>query len=407
MDTKNNVISEDELNKVIDTLKSNREKSEIIDVDYEDIKEEIENDQNLEPELKEIELDSNGRPLPTSIKDIIGEKVSSINVSNLSTKAFDEDIKNDLKKLTEVEGIKKNLESITDISKEENLNSIIEAYGDFLSTGDNRIYNKLTEEVKKDIRKYSTYMHITPNEAANTIFKAVFGYTAVKQNNAIDINKITSETIGSHDEVNDGKNHPYFEWIKEYMEEEIPYYIENTDNELDEKTKNRLLSILQSFKDSYTFKPMYDKFDTDSRTRKALRRDILDKGRYMKYFNEFNYKNEKSLYKMDEAGLFGRSLFDIILHSIEFNGENDESEFTVEDVRKFLILFFKTCENLNVNDLKDSAYMYYTMKNIIKLSNPEEAKTPFGGELISNIKELLIYIRNKEVNFNNANNRQE
>ena len=43
------------------------------------------------------------------------------------------------------------------------------------------------------------------------------------------------------------------------------------------------------------------------------------------------------------------------------------------------------------------------MKNITELSNPEEAKTPFGGELISNIKELLIYIRDKEASFN-ANN---
>ena len=83
--------------------------------------------------------------------------------------------------------------------------------------------------------------------------------------------------------------------------------------------------------------------------------------------------------------------------------ENTDNLFGVDDVRKFLILFFKTCENLNANDLKDSAYMYYTMKNITELSNPEEAKTPFGGELISNIKELLIYIRDKEASFN-ANN---
>ena len=39
----------------------------------------------------------------------------------------------------------------------------------------------------------------------------------------------------------------------------------------------------------------------------------------------------------------------------------------------------------------------------INLNNPEEAKTPFGGELISNIKELLIYIRDKEASFNVAN----
>ena len=107
---------------------------------------------------------------------------------------------------------------------------------------------------------------------------------------------------------------------------------------------------------------------------------------------------------MSEAGQFGRALFDIVLHSTEFTlDENNDNLFGVDDVRKFLILFFKTCENLNANDLKDSAYMYYTMKNITELSNPEEAKTPFGGELISNIKELLIYIRDKEASFN-ANN---
>ena len=312
--------------------------------------------------------------------------------------AFDTDIKNDLRKLADVDVVKKNLESVTDISKEENLNSIIEAYGDYLSTGDDRMYNKLTEEVKKDIRKYSSYMRITPNEATKTVLKAIFSHSAVKQNNAIDIEHITLDAIGmcpSSDETYLG----YMKGYIEYIDREV-----DSNDTYDDLTKTRLHDIAKSFKDSYTFKPMYEKYDTDSRTRKALRRDIADKSRYTKYFNEFNYKNEKSLYKMSEAGQFGRALFDIVLHSAEFTlDDTQDNLFGIDDVRKFLVLFFKTCENLNANDLKDSAYMYYTMKNITELSNPEEAKTPFGGELISNIKELLIYIRDKEASFN-ANN---
>ena len=405
----NNTLNENELNKIVESLKENRKNSNIIDVDFEEIKEKIQNDPNLEPEEKLVEVDSNGLPLPTvTISDLIKDKVSTVNVKNLSIDAFNNDIKDDLRKLVEIDAIKENLKSVTDISKKENIDSIINAYGDFLSIGDDRMYNKLSDEVKKDIKKYASYMHITPNEAAKTILKAIFSYNAVKQNNAIDIINITSEVIGEHDVPNDNKEHPYLEWIKEYLENQIPYYIDNysfynNDIELDNNTKNRLLSILQSFKDSYTFKPMYNKFDTDSKTRKALRKDINDKSRYMRYFNEFNYKNEKSLYKMNEAGQFGRALFDIVLHSKEFTLDEEENTFDQNDVRKFLILFFKTCENLNANDLKDSAYMYYTMKNIVELSNPDEANTPFGGELISNIKELLIYIRNKEASFNVVN----
>jgi len=383
-------LTKEELDTITKALEENRDKEEPIDVDYE----EIENDPNLDPEDKEVEVDQNGMLLPTTITDLIGEKESTVTVTNLSVEAFDNDIKSDLRKLAEVEVVKKNLESVTDISKEENLNSIIEAYGDYLSNGDDRMYNKLTDEVKKDIRKYATYMHISPNEATKTILKSIFSHTAVKQNNAIDIEHLFLDALGENPSTED----LYLDYIKQYMEQVEKYTVNN--DSFDDLTKSRLFDIAESFKNSYTFKLMYEKFDTDSRTRKALRRDIADKSRYTKYFNEFNYKNEKSLYKMSEAGQFGRALFDIVLHSKEFTLDEEENTFTVEDVRKFLVLFFKTCENLNANDLKDSAYMYYTMKNIVELSNPEEAKTPFGGELISNIKELLIYIRDKEASFN-------
>ena len=383
-------LTKEELDTITKALEENRDKEEPIDVDYE----EIENDPNLDPEDKEVEVDQNGMLLPTTITDLIGEKESTVTVTNLSGEAFSNDIKSDLRKLAEVEVVKKNLESVTDISKEENLNSIIEAYGDYLSNGDDRMYNKLTDEVKKDIRKYATYMHISPNEATKTILKSIFSHTAVKQNNAIDIEHLFLDALGENPSTED----LYLDYIKQYMEQVEKYTVNN--DSFDDLTKSRLFDIAESFKNSYTFKLMYEKFDTDSRTRKALRRDIADKSRYTKYFNEFNYKNEKSLYKMSEAGQFGRALFDIVLHSKEFTLDEEENTFTVEDVRKFLVLFFKTCENLNANDLKDSAYMYYTMKNIVELSNPEEAKTPFGGELISNIKELLIYIRDKEASFN-------
>ena len=394
-------LSDEELNQIVNALKENRKESNIIDVEYEEIKDDIENDPDLEPEDKLLEVGADGMPLPTTINDLIKDKTTTITASNLSVNAFSHDVKDDLRKLVEVDMVKKNLESITDITNEENLNSIINAYGDYLTTGDDRMYNKLSDEVKKDIKKYASYMRITPNDATKTILKAIFSHNAVKENNAINVDHIVAQAIRKDPNTDE----PYLSWVKDYTEKDILNYINN--NDLDEETKGRLLSIRDSFIESYTFKPMYNKYDNDSRTRKAIRRDIQDKSRYTKYFNEFNYKNEKSLYRMDEAGQFGRALFDIVLHSTEFIlNESSDNLFGVDDVRKFLILFFKTCENLNANNLKDSAYMYYTMKNIIKLSNPEEAKTPFGGELISNIKELLIYIRNKEASFN-ANNQRK
>ena len=394
-------LTDEELNQIVNALKENRKESNIIDVEYEEIKDDIENDPDLEPEDKLLEVGADGMPLPTTINDLIKDKTTTITASNLSVNAFSHDVKDDLRKLVEVDMVKKNLESITDITNEENLNSIINAYGDYLTTGDDRMYNKLSDEVKKDIKKYASYMRITPNDATKTILKAIFSHNAVKENNAINVDHIVAQAIRKDPNTDE----PYLSWVKDYTEKDILNYINN--NDLDEETKGRLLSIRDSFIESYTFKPMYNKYDNDSRTRKAIRRDIQDKSRYTKYFNEFNYKNEKSLYRMDEAGQFGRALFDIVLHSTEFIlNESSDNLFGVDDVRKFLILFFKTCENLNANNLKDSAYMYYTMKNIIKLSNPEEAKTPFGGELISNIKELLIYIRNKEASFN-ANNQRK
>ena len=83
---------------------------------------------------------------------------------------------------------------------------------------------------------------------------------------------------------------------------------------------------------------------------------------------------------------------------------NDEdNDITTAEVDKFLVLIFKSCDNLKKDELVDAAYIYYLLKNVSMLSyiNENSTKTAdtFSAELISNIKTLIYYIRAKEAAF--------
>jgi hypothetical protein len=47
--------------------------------------------------------------------------------------------------------------------------------------------------------------------------------------------------------------------------------------------------------------------------------------------------------------------------------------------------------------------MYYLVRNIIALKHTKEAKTDFAVELINNICDTIVFIRDKEDEFNASN----
>ena len=77
-------------------------------------------------------------------------------------------------------------------------------------------------------------------------------------------------------------------------------------------------------------------------------------------------------------------------------------DVSMQDIYQFCILICESCRNMNPDDVIDASYMYYMIKNIIVLRHTQEAKTDFAIELISNICDTIVFIRNKEDEFNES-----
>ena len=79
------------------------------------------------------------------------------------------------------------------------------------------------------------------------------------------------------------------------------------------------------------------------------------------------------------------------------------ADISESDIKKFCVLIFKYCENMDPCDLIDATFMYYLMRNIIMLKHGNESKTEFAAELINNICAVITFIRDKEAEFNESN----
>jgi hypothetical protein len=92
----------------------------------------------------------------------------------------------------------------------------------------------------------------------------------------------------------------------------------------------------------------------------------------------------------------------VFISEVDPGSRAEALKATKEDLNKFIILFCRTSMNMNPNELLDASYMYYALKNITMLNLTNESKTPFAAELISNICDIIEFIRAKEAEFNDV-----
>lgn len=201
--------------------------------------------------------------------------------------------------------------------------------------------------------------------------------------------------------------------IQDMMENKTLELAEKIEDESPEKAET-LRQISKAFTDSYTLVRMGDALDNSARARKAIRRDY-DKAKH--FCDEINFRNEKTMFKMPDVTLMIPALKKVLKEktTLKYDIDSEDGkivtdstthadvEFTDTDVNKFMTLFCKTCDNYDPNGIVDASYVYYAAKNIIMLAHTDEGKTPFAVELINNIKDMIIRIREKEAEFN-ANN---
>jgi hypothetical protein len=130
-----------------------------------------------------------------------------------------------------------------------------------------------------------------------------------------------------------------------------------------------------------------------------MRRDCADP---FKYCDEYNFRNDKSKFKMPDCNAICPALEKVFISEVDPGSRAEALKATKEDLNKFIILFCRTSMNMNPNELLDASYMYYALKNITMLNLTNESKTPFAAELISNICDIIEFIRAKEAEFNDV-----
>lgn len=372
--------------------------------DMMEYKDSVKVNENVELETAEVEtpIESDAADLMTGVIDTMpSADVSLFDINN--AEAIDEATK------ARAADTAKGTFDLSDDDTYEMLNVISEMKKD----PNYPVYNNLPDKLKEIIRQLAASNNI-PFSRLNAVARMVmdeFMKEASVEQAFIDFEKSLNEALKIPSIID-----LYTEHTRTVMEENIPQMIERIKDEAPEKAE-MLAKVKEAFTKSYTFSEAKKAFEENTRIRKAMRRHDLE---FKRSLNEFNFRNEKSNFKMNDVTELPEVLYHILIEEpamIEAEYKADGRTFAdtdIEakilamdingaDIEKLCILLCKSCDNLNPHDVIDAAYMYYMMKNIIVLKHTREAKTDFAIELISNICDLIAFIRDKEAEFNAAN----
>ncbi len=202
----------------------------------------------------------------------------------------------------------------------------------------------------------------------------------------------------------------YGDHTRNIMDTKIPEMIEVVKDEEPEKAE-LLRKIKENFDKSYSLIDLKETYENSSHVRKNVRRSDIY---FKRTLENLNFKNDKTRFKMYDAFEMATALEKVLCSDpiksyskyTEFGtamSEMDEKLInfatTEEDIKKFCVLVASVCEDCNAEDIVDASYMYYLTKNIIMLKHTEDSKTDFAAELINNIYDIIVLIRDKEAAF--------
>lgn len=189
----------------------------------------------------------------------------------------------------------------------------------------------------------------------------------------------------------------YSEHTKDVMDVKIPEIIEKIKDTEPENAK-LLQDIKDRFNQAYSLSLLKTHYEENARTRKLMRRDWTKIARFC---DEFNLMNSRSKFKMPDCRAIGPALDRAFLSSDDIDPESRAAKMNITetDLCKFIVLFTRSCMNMQPDNILDAAYMYYALRNITMLRLTNENKTPFAAELINNICDIIEFVREKEDQF--------
>lgn len=346
------------------------------------------------------------------IETVTGEKVEEANNSvDLLTIQSGEEARVD--DSVSIEATANTVKDTFDLSDEEII-QVVECLTNMKKDPKYPVFTNLPGKMQVAISKLAFDNNVNPdklNDISRMVMQEMIDQSDLDQS-LIDLEKALDDALNVPSIVD-----MYSEHTREVMEKNIPETIEQIKDEFPEKAE-RLQAIRDAFHSGYEFKFAKETYVNNARLRKAMRRYNME---YERSIGLYNYMNEKSNFKMNDAHQIFSALEKVFITDLdksfsvykESNEKLPEMEqklvdlaVTEEDIKKFCILITKSCENLDPNDPVDAAYMYYLVRNIISLNHVNESKTEFAVELINNICDTITFIRDKESEFRESNSMQ-
>ena len=273
------------------------------------------------------------------------------------------------------------------------------------------VFKNLPAEVKALITKLALENNADPSmmDEMSRMLLNEFLSSAGMEQSLIDLESALNEALKIPSVMD-----MYSDHIRYVMETKIPEVVEEI-KDTDPEKADMLNEVKRMFTLSYTYGLARDSYLSDSKLRKAVRRHKVE---FKRSIDLFNYQNEKSNFKMNDASHVPGVLTELFLVAphrdaamYENAGESIPEDITklidmnitTTDIEKFCILIFRSCRGFDAMAIDCAAYMYYLVRNIIALRHTKEAKTAFAAELINNICNTITFIRDKESEFNESN----
>lgn len=390
MEENKNILTDNELDSVVEMAEKSTPE-EVINMRASiDKAEEISKESNddFSEEIKNVSLDSSYEELLAGeLKDLPISKADIFEAAKVMDEISDEDIE---------ERIKDQTAGLFDLSDEDMI-SFLATISKFRKKEVTNVYQELPESVKNIIKEFAVSQGLPFSEYPRIakMFVEQIVSQAELDETFIDIEKSIDETLKMPTMAD-----LYSEHTKRTMDEKIPEFIEKVRAENPEGAE-LLEKIRENFYTSYKLDDLKEHYETNSRTRKLIRRDWDNP---IRFCDEINVKNHRSKFKMPDC----RSISPALDHVFLKENHDPESRIaqmniTEEDVSKFMILFCRTFMNIDPDNVVDAAHIYYALKNITMLNLTNETKTSFAAELINNICDIIEFIREKEAEFNASN----
>lgn len=177
----------------------------------------------------------------------------------------------------------------------------------------------------------------------------------------------------------------YNEHTEEVMNKNIPELIEKLKNSDPDKA-DQLAKVKEMYTKAFDFSIAKEKYDNNSRIRKAVRR----------YNNDFNSKIDYYNSRVIHTDFKMHNAMDAYNALISALANHTDHNYTEVDAKKFMIYILASTEDLDFTNIADESYAYYLVKNIAMLKYLGEGLTDFSSQLISNICDNIEYITNKE-----------